>query len=107
MLRHLRPGSREHGVAVRVAVEDRDVGARLAGNEDEVAADARVQQRVLDHPSEVAGREATGERLVAELLEHARDVDALAADVPADGGDAVRVAFNQAIDLDSSGQSPG
>ena len=100
VLRHLRPGSREHGVAVRGAVEDRDVGARLAGHEDELTADAGIEQRVLDHPSEVAGREAAGERLVTELLEHARDVDALAADVPADRGDAVRVAFDQPIDLD-------
>ena len=106
MLADARPGGCEHrGVMLR-AVEDGDVSARLARHEDQLAADRRVEQRVFDHAPEVARREAACEGLVAELLEHARDVDALAADVPADSADAVRVALDELVELDCLVESP-
>lgn len=96
-VRHQRPRQRELRVAVRRAVEDRDVRARLARHVDEVAADAGVEQLIFDHPPALPRREPRCQRLAADLLERACDVDALAADVVADGEHTVRVGLVEVV----------
>jgi hypothetical protein len=64
---------------------------------DEIAEDARFQQRVLHEAAERARREPGGHALAAQLTQHARNVDPFAARVDPALAHAIRIAGGESL----------